>query len=153
MRHHVRSVRVSIVLLALAQAGAINAAGDLTRQKPILVTVKLGNTEDSHRFFPDNLQFETGKLYRLRLENPSPSKHYFSSANFSEAVHTRKVEVFGKDRKPASEVKGAIREIEVFPGAAAEWWFVPITTGNFNDLRCTVEGHSEAGMTGRIRVE
>ncbi|MGH8773452.1 MAG: hypothetical protein ACREV2_20095, partial [Burkholderiales bacterium] len=102
------------------------------------------------RFFPDNLRFETGKLYRLRLTNPSPSPHYFSSPRLAEAVFTRKVEVHDAKGNRLAEIKGPVHEMEVFPSAAAEWWFVPIQTGSFDDLKCTIEGHE--AMTGRIEV-
>ncbi len=124
---------------------ALQAAGDLSRQKPIPIEVRLG-TEKGHLVFkPNELTFETGKLYRLILINPSASKHYFTALRFAAAVWTRKVQ------DGQMEVKGAIREIEVLPGKRAEWWFVPVQTGRF-DLRCAIEGHTEAGMTGRITI-
>ncbi len=147
-----KAIMLRIAPLLLATLGAAQAAGDLTRQEPVLVTVKLGDEKGALRFFPANVAFETGKLYRLRLENPSKEKHYFSSAGLAEAVFTRKVEAHGRDGKPVAEIKGAIREIEVFPGGVAEWWFVPLKTGSFDDLKCTIKGHAEAGMTGKIEI-
>lgn len=129
------------------------AAGDLTQQTPIDVTVQLGDEKDAMRFVPDRIHFEAGKLYRLTLVNPSPQKHYFSSAGLSEAVFTRKVQINGADGRPIAEVKGAIREIEVYPRGTAEWWFVPVKTGSFEDLKCTIPGHAERGMKGAIVVK
>ncbi|MFH1345838.1 MAG: hypothetical protein ABIL01_32210 [Pseudomonadota bacterium] len=45
-----------------------------------------------------------------------------------------------RDGKTVSlaEFKGAIREIEVYPGASAEWWFVPVASGKVTDLRCGI---------------
>ncbi len=128
-------------------------AGDLTQQVPIDVTVQLGDEKDAMRFVPDKLHLETGKLYRLILVNPSPQKHYFSSARLSEAVFTRKVQINGADGKPISEVKGAIREIEVYPKGTAEWWFVPVKAGTFGDLECTIPGHADRGMKGAVVVK
>jgi len=68
-------------------------------------------------------------------------------------VFTRKVQVNGLDGKAVAEVKGFVREIEVYPKASTEWWFIPIKTGQFTDLKCTVQGHSEAGMIGQIIVK
>ena len=62
-----------------------------------------------------------------------------------------------KNQKIA-EVKGDIKEVEVFPGQSLEWWFVPVKTGVFNDLFCNVKDkktnltHSEMGMTGTIKI-
>jgi uncharacterized cupredoxin-like copper-binding protein len=49
------------------------------------------------------------------------------------------------------EIKGAIHELELKPGAMAEWVFVPMKSGSYN-LRCTVAGHTEAGMIGKITI-
>lgn len=80
-------------------------------------------------------------------------KHYFSSDGMSRAVYTRKVQVNGKNGKPIAEIKGSIREIEVYPQGTAEWWFVPVKAGTFNDLKCTIAGHAEAGMVGKVIIK
>jgi uncharacterized cupredoxin-like copper-binding protein len=138
--------------LALPLASA-QAAGDLTQQEPVDIRVALGNEKDALRFFPETISLETGKLYRLTLSNPSPQKHYFSSEGMAQAVFTRKVQVNGVDGKALAEVKGQIREIEVYPGGTAEWWFVPVKAGMFNDLKCTIPGHTEMGMVGSITIK
>ncbi len=42
----------------------VHAAGDLSRQEPIEVTIELGKP-GQHAFAPNKLRFETGKLYKL----------------------------------------------------------------------------------------
>ena len=49
-------------------------------------------------------------------------------------------------------MKGAINEVEVLPGGELEWYFVPVKAGSF-DLKCTVKGHAEKGMVGKITVQ
>lgn len=122
------------------------AAGDLSRQSPTTVKIQLGTKDDRHVFRPNRLTFETGKLYRLVLTNPSPSTHDFTSAEFVASVWTRKVQ------DSAMEVKGTIQEVEVFPGAVVEWWFVPVRTGTFR-LICEEANHDEMGMVGKITVK
>jgi hypothetical protein len=61
------------VLLGLVSGAAI-AAGDLSRQTPIDVTVTLGSP-GKHEFTPKQLRFETGKLYKLILRNDSNDPH------------------------------------------------------------------------------
>ena len=147
------------VLLGLASGAAI-ASGDLSRQTPIEVTVDLGKPGE-HAFLPREIRFETGKLYKLILRNDSNDPHYFTSHAFSQMVWTRKAQVTQqRDGKSTSvaEFKGAIREIEVFPGHAAEWWFVPVAAGRVSDLRCGVvakdgKTHAQLGMTGEIVIE
>lgn len=149
-----RAAAIASCFAALcASAPAAHAAGDLSRQTPVDVQVRLGDEKGARRFFPETIELETGKLYRLILSNPSPEKHYFSSDAFSQAVFTRKVQANDADGKAVAEIKGLVREIEVFPKATTEWWLVPIKTGQFGDLKCTVEGHTEAGMVGRIVIK
>lgn len=128
------------------------AAGDLTRQDPIDITVKLGTPDDPFVFEPNVLEFETGKLYRLTLLNEGPSKHYFVSPGLAKSIFTRKVETYHRDGERSAEIKGQITEVEVFGNSKAQWWFVPLQTGEFSDLRCTVEGHAEHGMKGKIII-
>ena len=147
------------LLAALLSGGAL-AAGNLAGQTPIDVTVDLGKP-GQHVFEPRLLKFETGKLYKLILRNASNDPHYFTSHGFTQLIFTRKVQVTqSRDGKTVTlaEFKGAIREIEVYPGQSAEWWFVPVATGRVTDLRCGVVGsdgktHADHGMTGEIVVE
>lgn len=88
---------------------------------------------------------EAGKRYELLLDNPSPQKHYFTAKDFADASWTQKVEA-GK-----LEVKGAIHEVELKPGGEAEWVLVPLKPGTYL-LKCSIAGHSEAGMVGEIVV-
>lgn len=156
------SLRTTIgapILLGLISGAAI-AAGDLSRQTPIEVTVDLG-APGKHAFAPNQLRFETGKLYKLILRNDSNDPHYFTSHAFSQMVWTRKAQVTQqRDGKSVTlaEFKGAMREIEVYPGHAAEWWLVPVAAGRATDLRCDIKGadgktHAELGMTGEIIIE
>ena len=150
----------TVSVAAAVSIHAVRAAGDLSRQEPIVVTVELGRP-GQHAFFPNRLRFETGKLYKLVLNNPSSDPHYFTSHGFSQLVFTRKVQVvhtIGGKATTLAEFKGAIREIEVYPGFSAEWWFVPVATGRVAELLCGIVGkdgktHAEAGMVGEIVIE
>lgn len=151
--------RCAAAALLLAATMA-HAGGDLSRQEPIEVTVELGKP-GRHAFTPDKLRFETGKLYKLVLRNPSNEPHYFTSHAFTQLIYTRKVQVVqSRDGKtaPLAEFKGAIREIEVYPGQTAEWWFVPVAAGRVTDLRCGIvaadgKSHADHGMVGEIVIE
>ena len=141
------------MIITLGINGYTYATGDMSAQNPIEVKVQLGDSKNSLRFFPSDLTFETGKLYKLVLQNASGMKHYFSSEGLSRSVFTRKAQVLGNDGKPVAEIKGTIREIGVYPGGTAEWWFVPIKTGTHNDLECTIKGHVGGGMVGTITIK
>ena len=155
-----RLLRSLSVLAALLATTTAQAAGNLAGQEPIVVTVELGRS-GAHAFVPNKLRFETGKLYKLVLNNPSNDPHYFTSHAFTQLIYTRKVQVVqdrdGK-RTTLAEFKGAIREIEVYPGHIAEWWFVPVAAGRATDLRCGIVGadgksHANHGMVGEIVIE
>ena len=154
-------MRFWLQVIAAGVAGALTgtaagyAAGNLAGQQPIEVTVDLGKP-GQHSFVPNSIKFETGKLYKLILRNPSEDPHYFTPDAFTQMIFTRKVQVTQqRDGKSVTlaEFKGAIREIEVYPGHAAEWWFVPVAAGRARDLRCGIVGkdhksHAENGMVG-----
>jgi uncharacterized cupredoxin-like copper-binding protein len=129
------------------------AEGDLTKQTAIEIKVIMGDKNNAMMFSPSTITLETGKLYKLVLENKGLVKHYFSSAGMSAAVFTRKVQINDPNAKAMVEVKGSVREIEVYPGFQAEWWFVPVKAGTFNDLRCSIAGHAEAGMMGVVIIK
>jgi hypothetical protein len=46
-----------------------------------------------HAFEPSRLRFETGRLYKLVLNNPSDESHYFTSHAFTQLIFTRKLQV------------------------------------------------------------
>lgn len=144
--------RTLILLVCLHFPVTLFAAGDLTAQQAVTVTVQLGDTNNHLRFYPDSLQFETGKLYRLIISNPSRQKHYFTAQGLADSVFTRKVQIVNSTNETLVEVKGSVSEIEVYPGRAAEWWFVPVKTIQNSVLRCSIKGHTEAGMTGQITI-
>ncbi len=154
------ALAAAAVAAVIVFPGATIAGGDLSKQDPIEVRVDLGKDgTEKHLFYPDKLTFETGKLYKLVIHNPSNSKHYFTSLGMAAKVWTRKVQVmddFGKGAKQIGEIKGAIREIEVYPGGTTEWWFVPVATGTAG-LSCSIKDkdgktHAESGMKGTVTI-
>ncbi|WP_324630615.1 plastocyanin/azurin family copper-binding protein [Phormidium sp. CCY1219] len=126
-------------------ATAFRPPSNLARQPVTEVKVSLGNEADELKFFPDTLEFVSGKRYKLVLDNPSPQKHYFTAKDFADASWSQKVEAANV------EVKGAIHELELKPTGEAEWVFIPVKPGTYS-LRCTIPGHAEAGMIGTITI-
>lgn len=139
--------------LAMASDHSPNlAAPNLTPKTPdlahtplITVEVTLGTADNQLRFVPANFRFESGKRYQLILSNPSLQKHYFTAKNFADSIWSQKVDAGNV------EIKGAIHDLELRPGASAQWVFVPIKAGTY-DLHCSVPGHTEAGMKGDITI-
>lgn len=156
-----RTLIASTLAASVLPAAQALAAGDLTRQEPITVTVELGRPDGRHVFEPNRLRFETGRLYRLVLRNVSQAPHYFTSNDFAARIFTRKAQVvqhIGGRETVLAEFKGTISEIEVYPGHVAEWWFVPVAAGHVTDLRCGIRDadgrtHAQHGMVGEIIIE
>lgn len=139
---------LSVLLLVMGigiKADTAIAAQTPIRQTPIEVQVHLGTAANDLTFVPDHLEFEAGRRYKLILDNPSDQKHYFTAKDFADNIWTQKVEA------GQVEVKGAIHELELKPGAVAEWVFVPLKPGAYQ-LRCPIAGHTEAGMTGTVTI-
>lgn len=134
-----------IMMWTVPLNAAIAASIPLSKQSPMVVQVELGNDQGELKFFPDHLKFQTGKRYKLVLSNASPTKHYFTAKDFADAIWSQKVDAGNV------EVKGAIHELELRPNTTADWVFIPARAGDYQ-LRCTVPGHSEAGMLGKIEI-
>jgi uncharacterized cupredoxin-like copper-binding protein len=129
-----------------AQAAANTTASvDLLRQPATEISVSLGTASNELKFVPNHLELSALKRYKLVLTNPSPQKHYFTAKDFADGIWTQKVEAGNV------EIKGAIHELELKPGAKAEWVFVPLKSGKYA-LRCPIPGHTEAGMKGDIAI-
>jgi uncharacterized cupredoxin-like copper-binding protein len=136
---------LTLVSAPLAIAVPLAQAVNLAAQPVIEVKVEMGNTADELRFFPSELKFQVGRRYKLKLSDPSTLKHYFTAKDFADNIWSQKVEAANV------EIKGAIHELELKPGAAADWVFVPIKPGTY-ELHCSVPGHAEAGMKGMLTI-
>lgn len=141
--------RLGAVLLALGVglwlATPAWAAVAPSQQPVDTLNIHLGNQSGALVFEPDQLTFSAGKRYKLVLDNPSPTKHYFTAKDFADVIWTQKVEA------GQVEVKGAVHELELKPGAEAEWVFVPQKPGIY-ELHCSIAGHAEAGMVGNLTI-
>lgn len=139
--------KAALVLAAvLLSTGLVWAAGDLSRQTPVDLKVILGAKDNEFAIKPKTWNLQTGKLYKVTLVNEGKIKHEWVAQEFTLTIWTRKVQVGGV------EIKGVINEIELGPGTKAEWYFVPIRTGEF-EMACEIEGHKEAGMFGKVIVK
>ncbi len=119
---------------------------DFTKQPAIVIEVSLSNQNNELKFIPDHFVFESGKRYKLTLNNVSNLKHYFTSKDFADAIWTQNV-VAGN-----VEIKGNIHELELRPNTTAAWTFIPIRSGTY-ELHCAIAGHAEAGMRGTITIQ
>jgi uncharacterized cupredoxin-like copper-binding protein len=138
-------VAVMVCSLGFDARLALAASAPLSKRSPIVQTVSLGNEAGELIFTPNRLTFKAGSRYQLNLQNNSPTKHYFTAKDFADAIWSQKVDAGNV------EVKGAIHELELRSGSKAAWVFVPLRAGTYS-LRCTVPGHTEAGMVGTLEI-
>jgi uncharacterized cupredoxin-like copper-binding protein len=107
-------------------------------------TVTVTLTE--YAFSPAPVVLKEGVPTKLVLKNAGKEAHYFVATKFFTAIATRKIQ--GSD----GEVKApSFTAVEVYPGKTLEWFLVPTQKGTF-DLLCTIKGHAEHGMKGKIEV-
>lgn len=147
-----RRLLISLLGIASLLTQTVWAAGDLTKQEPNRISVELSNSKGEKKFTPDTLEFETGTLTILTISNNSAKSYYFGSNGLADSVYTRKVVVLdSKKQEPLAEIYGPVRKVEVYPGQAVEWWFVPVRTGTFDDL-VSRKSEAAAGMKGTIEI-
>lgn len=153
LRYPMKNLVAIIFLIGgLLASSAQIAAADLTQQDPILIEIKIGTKDGLHRFTPDALTLETGKLYKLRVENVGTQPYYFTSPGLADAVYTRKVVVRDKTGGVIAEIYGAIRRFEISIGQSVEWWIYPVRTGVFDDVISTKK-LAQDGMRATITVK
>ena len=149
-------MKAPLLAVALAAVGAMPAAyaaGDLSRNNPQEIVLEMGSSGSKMYFKPDHLNLETGKAYKLVLKNVDKINHELESPELVERIFTRKVEVADMNDHMVAEIKGNIREIEVGPGGTAEWFFVPVQSGEDIPIACAITGHAEAGMVGTVTIK
>jgi len=116
------------------------AGADWSKMETVTVTM----TE--YAFSPSPIVLKEGVPTRLVLKNAGKEAHYFVAERFFKGIATRKVQ--GSD----GEIKAPFfTAVEVYPGKMLEWFLVPAQKGVY-DLLCTVKGHAEHGMKGKIEV-
>ncbi|MBI4543700.1 MAG: hypothetical protein HY703_00715 [Gemmatimonadetes bacterium] len=117
-----------------------------------VVTLNMVEAADGRLLFsPNQLAFEAGKPYVLRMVNgaSNKAKHYVSPeglGNFYQAIATRKIETSQAEYKAAY-----FNEVELMVGGSLDLYFVPVLAGTY-DILCTIPGHKELGMTARFTI-
>lgn len=116
------------------------AGADWSKMETVTVTMS------EYAFSPATIVLKDGAPTRLVLKNTGKEAHYFVAEQFFRKIATRKVQ--GSD----GEIKAPyFTALEVYPGKMLEWFLVPRQKGVY-DLLCTVKGHAEHGMKGKIEV-
>jgi uncharacterized cupredoxin-like copper-binding protein len=107
----------------------------LNGQEPIQVVLQFGTETKSFALTPKSLRFETGKLYKLVIVNPSKTAHVVFAPEFGVAIDS------------ISLTQG----VALKQGDRQTWYFVADQAGTY-DIMCGHKAHVEAGMMGKIIV-
>ena len=147
--------------MAGLSAASNHADTKSVKQEAITVRLTLGSETSKKRIFnPEQIVLETGKRYKLVIDNPSSEIHEFDAPDLVAAVessHVNVAEYFRPGAPIIAKVVGTPAEIEVHPGGAVEWEFVTKSPGIFGMI-CDVEDqngktHTSLGMKGAIIVK
>ncbi|MFQ5638587.1 MAG: plastocyanin/azurin family copper-binding protein, partial [bacterium] len=117
-----------------------------------VVTINMVESGQALSFSPNDLTFEAGKPYVLKVVNPAgnASKHYFATQevfpDFFKSIATRKIETGDAEYKAPY-----FRAVELLIGGELDIYFVPVIAGTY-DFLCTITGHADRGMTGKITI-
>jgi len=143
------SAGIVLSLLLLPASGISAASPDLAKvlagadwSKMETITV----TMTEYAFSPSPIVLKEGAPTKLVLKNAGKEAHYFVAETFFKVIATRKIQGSNGEVKAPS-----FTAVEVYPGKTLEWFLVPTQKGTFN-LLCTIKGHAEHGMKGKIEV-
>ncbi len=119
------------------------------------VVVQFGTVRGDLEIAPNLLELQAGELYRMVVNNPSDSIHYFSVPEFGTTVLTTKVIVIPRGGPYLVRADAGFpfkeQRIQLRPGATLEWVFIPVKAGHYK-FGCSAPDHVSAGMVGDIRV-
>lgn len=102
------------------------------------------------RFMPDHLEIEMGRTYKLTFRNTGALAHDFMIPDLK--AHIEQTETVGQDDDGHGHAdEGGSVHGTAKPDNAAVVVFKPESRGVF-DLKCTIPGHTEAGMAGKVTV-
>ena len=107
-----------------------------------VIDVELGD----HHYTPATMEFRLHQPYVLRLKNVGGHAHDLKGQAFYRAIVAKMV--LGRNGRVVTPF---IQSVYVRPKAELELWFVPVAEGDY-EFFCTIDGHREEGMEGRIVI-
>ncbi|HWI62799.1 MAG TPA: cupredoxin domain-containing protein [Symbiobacteriaceae bacterium] len=129
--------------LAVAMVGLLAGCSAKANAPAETVTVKAENTS----FATKEITVEKGKTYQLVLDNKDVQLHDFSIDKISAKVEGHQ-EAHGHD----TTNKNPDLHVQADAGKSGTLTFTPSQQGTFT-FYCTVPGHKDAGMQGKLIVK
>ncbi len=84
-----RSAVFAVTLALIVPGSLAMAKGDLSRADPETIVIEMGTAGQRMYFKPNHLNLETGKAYKLVLQNVDKVKHEIEASEFVEKIFTR----------------------------------------------------------------
>jgi len=141
-----RPVGALVALLAVLSVvvSACGAAPSTPKAEAQEVVVKVSE----FAFEPAEIRAKVGQPVRIVLQNDGTLLHDFSSDDAKvEVIKSAGAEHEAHDAQPSSTVPHVAADV----GKQATLEFMPTEAGTYT-FYCSVEGHKEAGMVGRLIV-
>lgn len=133
------------LLLLLALLSACSGTNETT---PATMEIVLNANEFS--FFPATLEVKAGQPVKLIFQNTDVLEHDFSIVEIPLAGEA---EATGDDHGHGHDASDAPKlHVVAAPGETGTLEFTPTEPGEY-EFDCTVAGHKEAGMVGKLIVK
>lgn len=129
---------------------------DPFKQEPVEVALQLGGHGDRLVVLSQQFVFQTGKLYRLTINNANTVTHLFGTGAFGgygadiAVVDVGTGDYMTRIGGPPDE-EYTTPEIMIEPGGVAVLEFVPVVEGEYT-VGCSDPAHADAGMTATFIV-
>ena len=124
-----------------AEGRQVLAAADWEKAEVLEVTL------DDHSYSPEQMRFERGRPYVLKLKNVGGEAHDMVGGSFFDAIVARMT-----NSRTGRVVTPYLRSIYVSPRQEIEIWFVAVRPGSY-EFFCSLPGHRDAGMEGEVIIE
>lgn len=141
---------------ALAMAVALPAVAENGRDDPneswLPPSIRWDQAEQvivelaDNRFEPEQLAFDAGRPYKLVLRNVGKRAHDLVDLDFFHSIVLKAVV-----SSTGSVFTPHVHSVSVQPGQETTIYFVGVRPGDF-DMFCSLPGHREDGMEGRLRI-
>jgi uncharacterized cupredoxin-like copper-binding protein len=143
-----RSLLVSLVVLSAALSFGVAACGGGGDSVKPDVTIDI--KAENMRFVPDRIEVPAGKTVMIRMQNMDENQHDFEVGGLTAEIMAR---TGMKDESMDMDMSGGMGTINMHSAAKgkASVTFRTDKPGTY-DIYCTMTGHKESGMVGKLVV-
>jgi len=143
-----RSLLVALIVLSAALSFGVTACGGGGDSVKPDVTIDI--KAENMRFVPDRIEVPAGKTVMIRMQNTDENQHDFEVGGLTAEIMDR---TGMKDEGMDMDMSGGMGTINMHSAAKgkASVTFRADKPGTY-DIYCTITGHKESGMVGKMVV-